>query len=165
MTAPSPTEQQAIAAAKSASTAQLLFKCARLVNELALERLRLATGQALRPAHTALFPLIDLEGTRLTEIARRAGVSKQAVAPLVDELVAMGALEKVPDPSDGRARLLRFARGPDGRSGLLAGLALLGTLEAELQAALGGARWFALHDALSSLEPLLESWKAEDPAG
>ena len=66
MTAPSPTEQQAIAAAKSASTAQLLFKCARLVNELALERLRLATGQALRPAHTALFPLIDLEGTRLT---------------------------------------------------------------------------------------------------
>ncbi len=66
---------------------------------------------------------------------------------------------------DGRARLLRFARGSDGRSGLLAGLALLGALEAEHQAALGGARWLALHDALYALEPLLESWRAEDPAG
>ena len=69
---------------------------------------------AIRPAHTALFPHIDLSGTRQTALARRMGVSKQAVGQLVSELEQMGALERVPDPSDGRARLVRFAAGEAG---------------------------------------------------
>jgi hypothetical protein len=67
-----------ISAAKDASVGQLLFRAARLFNELALDRLHAQTGHRLRPAHTALFPHIELSGSRVTEIARRAGVSKQA---------------------------------------------------------------------------------------
>ena len=70
-------------------------------------------------------------------------------------LVVLGALPRAPDPADGRARLVRFAVGPDGRSGLLHGLALLGELEAELAAELGSARWAELHAALRLLVPAL----------
>ena len=42
----------------------------------------------------------------------------------------MGTLERVPDPSDGRAQLVRFTA--QGQQGLLAGLAVLGQLEDDL---------------------------------
>lgn len=149
-------DQAAIEAAKRASTAQLLFKCARLLNEQGLARVRAETGQPVRPAHAALFPHIDLEGTRITEIARRAGITKQAVGQLVDDLEAMGTVERVRDPTDGRARLVRFARGPDGDHAILHGLRVLGALEAELRAEVGADRWAALHDTLTVLLPILE---------
>lgn len=145
-----------IEAAKHASTAQLLFRVARLVNERSLARLRAATGQDIRAVHTNLFPHIDLEGTRLTELARRTGVSKQAVGQLVDELERMGAVERVPDPADRRAKLIRFATGPDGEHGILAGLRVLVEVERELEAEIGAARWAGLRAALVALLPHLE---------
>lgn len=148
-------EYEAIEQAKAASTAQLLMRCGRLIDEVALGRIRATTGRPWRRAHTGLFPHIDLDGTRLTDIAHRMGVSKQAVAPLVAEMVEWGALERVPDPSDGRARLIRFAKGPDGDHVILDGLRVLAGLEGELAERLGSARWAALHAALSALDPVL----------
>ena len=142
-------------AKKRASFSQLLFKSARLLNERAIARLRETTGQPVRAAHTALLPHIDLEGTRLTELARRLGTTKQAAAELVSELTDMGLLERVADPVDGRAKLIRFSK--KGRAGLLQGLALLGQLEAEISHAIGERRAKALHEALLRLVDLLES--------
>ena len=88
---------------------------------------------------------------RLTELARRVGVSKQAVGQLVDELVQMGALGRVPDPGDGRAKRIRFAQGA-----LLHGLGVLGEVEAELAAQLGEARAAALHATLAETLAWLE---------
>lgn len=153
----------AIEAAKAASTAQLLFKCARLLDHYALGRLREEVGQPLRPAHTKLFPHIDLDGTRATEIARRMGVSKQAVGPLLAELEQMGVVERVPDPSDRRARLVRFASSAEGGHVLLDGLRLLRTVEAELASELGQARWTELHGLLTDLLPLVVA--RADPSG
>jgi DNA-binding MarR family transcriptional regulator len=144
-----------VEAAKSASVAQLLFKAARLLNERAIARVEPEAGAPrLRPAHTSLFPHIDLAGTRLTELARRLGISKQAVGQLVDELEQMGAIERIPDPEDGRAKLIRFSRRP-GRS-LLDGLAHLRTIEAELAGELGPDRMQALHEGLTALLAVLE---------
>jgi len=145
-----------VEAAKAASTGQLLFRCARLLNDLGLARVRAATGVAIRPAHAALFPHIDLDGTRITEIARRAGVSKQAVGPVIAELVEWGMMERVPDPADGRAHLIRYAVGDDGEHSIVLGLRVLGTLEGELGVETGPGRWAALHDALTALLPALE---------
>ncbi|MBX3203895.1 MAG: winged helix DNA-binding protein [Labilithrix sp.] len=133
-------------AAKASSTLQLLFKAARLLNERAVERLRRLTKVPVRAAHTTLLPHIDLEGTRLTELARRLGVSKQAVGQLVDELVEMGVLERAADPADARAKLVRFTR--RGRAGLFEGLAVLKELERELEQRLGAATMRTVHDAL-----------------
>lgn len=142
----------ALERAKAGSVLELLFRTARLTNETAIARVRNRSGLPLRAAHTTLFPHIDLAGTRLTVLADRLGVSKQAVAPLVDELVSMGVLDKVDDPDDGRARRIVFARG--GR-GLLEGLAVLQEVEAELAARVGEARVDALRDTLAELLALV----------
>lgn len=71
-------------------------------------------GQAtvLRSAHAQVFECLDPHGTRVTTLAERARMSHQAMSELVDELTRHGYLERVPDPADGRARLIRpTARG------------------------------------------------------
>jgi DNA-binding MarR family transcriptional regulator len=149
-------EKQALEAAKQASAIQLLFKCARLLDERAIATLRARSGLVnLRSAHTALLPHIDLEGTRLTDLARKVGTTKQAVAQLVDELVEMGGLERVPDPQDGRAKLIRFAR-QRGKLSLFAGLEVLRELEVELAAQLGEDDLDALRRILAALLATLQ---------
>lgn len=141
--------------AQRASVGQLLMKAGRLVDEAALARLRALPGAPpVRPAHTRLFPHLSREGVRLTDLAARLGVTKQAVQPLVADLEAWGIVEAVPDPTDGRARLVRFT--DRGLEGLLHGLALLGGLEAELEARVGPEAWAALHGALIAVVDALE---------
>ena len=65
-------------------------------------------GRALLQSSGALLPFIDLEGTRSVELARRMGISKQAVGKLVKELEALGFLTRTPDGADGRAFLVSF---------------------------------------------------------
>src|SRR5512146_741814 len=120
-----------LTARKRASVGQLLFRAARLWNEAAMARMQRRVPEA-RLAHTTLLPHIDLDGTRQTEIARRAGVSKQAVGQLVDDMVGLGMLERVADPSDGRAQLVRFT--DDGIAQLLVGLDVLDEIEIDLGA-------------------------------
>lgn len=155
-----PAERAEIDAAKAASVAQVLFKTARLLNDRALERMRVVTGHPFRAAHTSVLPHIDLAGTRPTELARRMGISKQAVGQLIAELEAWGTVERVPDPTDGRAKLVRFRSQEDGRHAILAGIAVLGEVESELAEHVGAERWAALHHTLLQLLALLE-----DPAG
>jgi DNA-binding MarR family transcriptional regulator len=132
---------------------QLLFRAARLWNERALERLQ-ARIPAIRPAHTQLLPHIDLEGTKLTDLARRVGATKQAVGELVDALEAQGLVERVPDPLDRRAKLVRFT--DRGKKELVAGLELLRAMEGELAEDLGQARMKRLGQTLRRLIDLLE---------
>lgn len=62
----------------------------------------------IRSAHAPLFLVIDPEGTRSSELAKRAGMTKQAMGEQVRHLERLGYVEVVPDPSDGRARLVRL---------------------------------------------------------
>lgn len=133
--------------AKRESTLQLLFKAARLLDEEALRRVADQPGRPrLRRSHTALFPHLDLEGTRVTDLAERLGVTKQAVSQLVDELEALEVVERVPDPDDARAKRVRFTE--RGRAGLLDGLATLRGLEQEYARRVGAQRMAALREAL-----------------
>jgi DNA-binding MarR family transcriptional regulator len=152
---PDPAYLARVEQAKAQSVAQLLFKCARLLNDKALARLEQPeSAPRLRPAHTSVFPHLDHAGTRLTELARRMGISKQAVGQLVDELEQMGAVERIADPSDGRAKLIRFSTKPG--SSLLDGLAHLQKLERELAEQIGADRMAALHEGLGALLVALE---------
>jgi len=62
----------------------------------------------IRDVHGCVFRFIDSEGSRLTTLAERSGFTKQAVGEIVDELERMGYVERVPDPSDGRAKIIRL---------------------------------------------------------
>jgi DNA-binding MarR family transcriptional regulator len=69
----------------------------------------------IREGHGCVFGFIDLEqGSRLTDLAERSGLTKQAVGEAVAELERKGYLERVPDPEDGRAKIIKLtARGVD----------------------------------------------------
>ncbi|MFT4628372.1 MAG: DNA-binding MarR family transcriptional regulator [Myxococcota bacterium] len=136
-------------ALKRQSVLQVLFKVARLLSEQAIGRAREASGHALRPAHTSLFPHLEFEGQRLTALAARVGVSKQAIKPLVDELEAWGMVERVPDPSDGRAKLIRLST--TGGEAMVHGVGLLRALEAELAERVGEDSMEQLHHILLEL--------------
>ncbi|HEU4578705.1 MAG TPA: MarR family winged helix-turn-helix transcriptional regulator [Polyangiaceae bacterium] len=142
-------------AEKRASTLQVLFKVARLLDERALARLGMLRGQRLRRSHTQLLPHIDLDGTRMSDLAERLGVSKQAVTQLVDELESFGVVERVPDPEDARARRVRFTA--RGRAGFFEGLATLGELERELAQGIGEKPMAELRSALLAIHDGLES--------
>jgi DNA-binding MarR family transcriptional regulator len=65
-------------------------------------------GASLVHSASGLLPFIDLQGTRSTELARRLGVSKQAVAKAVKDLENEGLLTRATDTADGRAFLVLF---------------------------------------------------------
>lgn len=73
----------------------------------------------------ALLPYIDAAGTRSTVLARRTGISKQAIARSVKELETAGILRRKPDGEDGRAYLVVFTR---------SGLALLRRMHVAIDA-------------------------------
>src|SRR6476620_5612310 len=63
----------------------------------------------LRPGHSAVFMHIDRRsGTRLTELARRARVTKQGMMLVVDDLESRGYVRRVPDPDDARAKVVKL---------------------------------------------------------
>ena len=63
----------------------------------------------IREGHGCVFGFIDIEhGSRLTELAERAGLTKQAVGEAATELERLGYVERVPDPTDGRAKIIKL---------------------------------------------------------
>lgn len=160
---PTPEDWDALEIVKRASVGQLLLKGARLLDEQALARINaLGPRIQLRPAHTSLFPHIDKEGTRLTELARRLGVTKQAAGQLVSDLEALEVVERLDDPADGRAKLVCFTR--KGVEALHHGLSVLRGIEAELERRLGRARMRDLHAALAEVVDELSPAPAAAPA-
>ncbi|SFU43258.1 DNA-binding transcriptional regulator, MarR family [Pseudoduganella namucuonensis] len=59
-------------------------------------------------SQVAITRNLDAGGTRATEIAKRAGITKQSVGELIGQLEAIGLVERVPDPDDKRARIVHF---------------------------------------------------------
>ena len=113
-----------------------LVKLGRLVFERTVERLRARGFAGVRFSFTALLPHIDRQrGTRLTELASRMDISKQATGQMVAQLELLGYVQRRPDPEDGRARLVELTE--QGYRVLLAGLEVFGEIESELQAELG----------------------------
>lgn len=151
-----PKDRARFEAEKRANTLQLLLKCARLANERAIARVNEQAGAAVfRQALANLLPHISLEGTRLTDLASKVGVTKQAVSKLVSEFVDQGLLELVPDPGDGRAKLVRFT--PKGVDAIRHGLSVLASVEAEVRERIGKTHMRALHDGLAAMLDAMEA--------
>jgi DNA-binding MarR family transcriptional regulator len=68
----------------------------------------LAARQQVGAAHVHITRHLPLEGARLTELAARAGMTKQAMGALVDQCEAWGLVRREPDPRDARARRIVF---------------------------------------------------------
>jgi DNA-binding MarR family transcriptional regulator len=87
---------------------RLLLQAQRAFNHQAIEKLRARGYEGLGVAHTALLPHLDLDGTRITVLADRAGMTKQGMGQRVADLERQGLVTRTPDPADGRAILVQF---------------------------------------------------------
>lgn len=90
----------------------MLFVAYRAMETRAMTAAKDAGYTDITLAQARIGQRIGPEGTRLTDLAERAQVTKQTAGFLVDQLERAGYVERVPDPADGRARLIRLsARG------------------------------------------------------
>lgn len=110
------------------------------------------------PAFSAILPLIELEGSRQSDMARQAGLTKQAVGQLVRELAQRRYIELKRDPKDVRASLVTFT--PRGLELRRCGLAVKVAMRQRASKLLGEAR---LAELESSLGKLLEASRPTAP--
>lgn len=73
----------------------------------AAERANSGRGAGLARSHALVFAHLDADGTRPAEIARRAGISRQAVGQTVAQMKQKGLVKLAPDPTNRRARLVQ----------------------------------------------------------
>jgi DNA-binding MarR family transcriptional regulator len=100
---------------------------------------------------------IGERGTRLTELAEQAQVTKQTAGFLVDQLERAGYVRRVPDPTDGRARLVCLAE--RGRAAVAVARRVEVEVEAEWTAHLGASSVRALREALTRLREVTDPWR------
>jgi DNA-binding MarR family transcriptional regulator len=103
----------------------------------------------VRPTHGCVFRFIHDDGMRLTELATLAGLTKQSVGEIVDDLTDLGYLERYPDPTDRRAKLLRLTK--KGKEAQKIGFDLFAELEEEWATAFGADRIDALRSLLEEI--------------
>jgi len=131
----------------------LLREPFRTMNARLLERLEGRGHPEVRSAHGNVFQYLDDEGTRVSLLAERAQVSKQAMAQLVAHLEVHGYVERVPDPRDGRAKLVRAT--DRGRDVYAIAREVMGEVEARLTEQLGEAKLRRLRALLQELDAAL----------
>lgn len=95
-------------------------------------------------------------GSRLTDLAEQAHITKQSAGFLVDRLVQTGYVERVPDPTDARARLIRAA--PRGERAIAEAAGIVARVEAEWTAYLGARDMAALRRILTRLRTITDPY-------
>lgn len=113
-----------------------------------LRQMEAAGYQGFSLSHITVTRNLDRAGTRATELARRAGITKQSISELVNQLEANGILERRRDPADGRAKIVYFTE--TGLAWLDAFGSALHHAEQQMAGELGEARFKALQQALTA---------------
>ncbi|MGH2713925.1 MAG: MarR family winged helix-turn-helix transcriptional regulator [Thermoleophilaceae bacterium] len=104
----------------------------------------------VREGHGCVFGFIDLEhGSRLTDLADRSGLTKQAVGEAVAELESKGYVERVADPWDGRAKIIKLTE--RGHEACLTGRRLFAEIEAEWAERYGEERVAGLRECAEEI--------------
>jgi len=116
--------------------------------EFDVEMVRLGHGFMLE-ARGAVVGHLRPGGLSQSALTAAMGISKQAVQQLVDELVAEGVVERAPDPTDGRGRIVRLRE--KGIAAIADGNAVKQQIEARYGARIGVGRLAALNEALDDL--------------
>jgi DNA-binding MarR family transcriptional regulator len=103
----------------------------------------------LRPTHGCVFRFVRGPGMRLTVLAEMAGMTKQSVGEIVDDLVARGYVKRIPDPEDKRAKLICLTE--RGERAQETGLALFAKVEKQWAERYGVKRTAQLRELLEEI--------------
>jgi DNA-binding MarR family transcriptional regulator len=113
-------------------------------------RLRERGFEHVREGHGCVFGFIDIEnGSRLTELAERAGLTKQAVGEAATELERLGYVERLPDPKDKRAKIIKLT--PSGLDACLTGRRIFAEIEREWAEEFGDELIASLREAVERI--------------
>ena len=97
-----------IRAMRQGNIGRLFLRAHRAYSTRATVKLRERGHEGLNLEHTTLLAHLDMEGTHITTLAARAGITKQSMGQLVVELEKQGYVERISDPTDKRASLVKF---------------------------------------------------------
>ena len=137
---------------------QLLFRDARNAIEAAVRADLAQNGFGdVAPSHSALLRNVGEDGARPSDLAAHAGVTRQAITKLVDELERLDLVRRDPDPNDGRGVIIRYT--DRGRAGVAIARKRMLALERGYAAQVGADRWA---DVRSTLETLFGGDPHED---
>lgn len=131
----------------------MLALLGRMIDGFRRELLELrlpAPARGLRSSQLRLLSMTPTEGMRVTDLARRVGMTKQALGEFANDLEERGLLESLQDPADRRVRILRPTR--RGRAAIAAGERAIAEIESEWRARLGARRWDQLRRLLVEAE-------------
>ncbi len=107
-------------------------------------------------AQARVFQRIAADGSRLTDLADQAQMSKQSAGVLVDQLERLGYVRRVLDPTDGRARLIVIEE--RGRRAAEVAMATSNTILSEWMAFLGTRNFTLLHQILDQLREITDPY-------
>lgn len=130
----------------------LMFIAYRSLEDRVFDALRAAGFGDITNAQFKIMQRIGADGTRLTELAESAQVTKQTASFLVDQLEKAGWVERAPDPTDKRARLVRISE--RGQATIPVATAAVEEVEAEWTEHLGVWRMAQLRRALVQLREI-----------
>ena len=134
----------------------LLFIPYRAMEKRVFAELAAAGYDDFTPAQARIFQRIAPEGSRLTDLAEQAQITKQSAGFLVDQLERAGYVERVPDPADGRAKLVRLT--DRARTIAIAANAEVSRALAEWQEHLGSSRMRELEETMRMLRGITDPW-------
>lgn len=144
----SETSQEEIIRMRQEHIGRLLQRASRQYSDQALAKLESYGHEGLGIFHTTLISHLDIDGTQISTLAERAGMSKQAMGQIAKELEERGYILRIPDPIDKRAVLLKFTE--TGHAFLKDAYQIKMEIEAEYSQILG-------EDNMKTLKQLLEN--------
>ena len=134
----------------------LLFVTNRALEQRAFDAVVAAGITDITLAQARVAARIAPNGSRVSDLAEQARITKQSVASLVEQLEKAQYVERVPDPTDGRARLVRLT--PRLRRVAEAADAEVARVLAEWADHIGKDRIQQLHEILRDLRGITDPW-------
>lgn len=135
----------------------LMFIAYRYAENRIMQEMVEAGYDDLTLAQARVFARLGPDGARLGELAEQAQITKQSAQFLVDHLEQAGYVERVPDPRDARARLIRIAA--KGERAQQRARAAEQALVAEWSAHLGADRMRTLQELLTDLREIVDPYR------
>ena len=131
------------------SIGRLLKRVMRLHDQRLRAQLDAQGYQDVHPRHFAVFSHLDIDGTHATDLAQRAGMTRQSMGELVADLVGLGYLEQREDLTDRRSKVVRLT--PRGVRHVRDARRTIGELNQAWEKQLGTERMLELRAMLEEL--------------
>lgn len=152
-----PLDEPALRTWRDQTLYRLLLRASRIEVTTTLERIHAAGFEDVTVADANFLANLDTNGTIISALARRAGVTRQAASQQIAHLERAGYVERRPSNADGRAAVIFQTE--RGLALLNQALDIVDQLEVAYEERLGSRRFATLKRLLTALV------ESEDPSG